>query len=76
MMCRYREDKGKCTWWIAGCVNSCVSAEIKQACSGQIPRYKTQDIRINSCSCRSPVTASALGTKETDVGRYSRGKKE
>ena len=43
MMCLYREGKRRCTWWITGCVNPCVPAEVKNACNGQIARYKTQD---------------------------------
>ena len=44
MMCPNREGKSKCTWWIIGCMNPSVSAEVKQLCNGQLPRYKTEDI--------------------------------
>jgi len=43
MLCLYREGRRKCTWWIRGCVNPCVSISVKDACSGYISRYKTQD---------------------------------
>lgn len=40
MECLNREGKDKCTWWLTGCINPAVPADVKKACGetfGKLP---------------------------------------
>jgi hypothetical protein len=76
MMCQYREGKEKCTWWITGCLNLYVSAEIRKVYNGQIPRSTTRDIDPKFYSYYPPIQDTALGMPKNDGSRYLRGKTE
>ena len=70
MMCPNREGKSKCTWWIIGCVNPSVSAEVKKVCNGQLPRYKTEDIERKLYYYLPQVQKTVLGTPKSNDSDY------
>jgi hypothetical protein len=75
MKCPNREGMEKCTWWITGCVNPCVSAAIKRACDGQTPRYESQDAECKFYSYPPPIRETAFDLPKTDNNKYLRGQR-
>ena len=65
-----KKDKSKKLRNLSLCMNPSVSAEVKQLCNGQLPRYKTEDIERKLYYYLPQVQKTVLGTPKSNDSDY------